>query len=73
MLEEDSYISYLIFRHIVGSATPEEEGRLMEWIEKSEENRRLFDSLTDIGTLSGEFASRNLINTERPARDMEMR
>lgn len=72
-MNHESYISRLIYRHMLGTITPEENSRLEQWLEECEENRRFFDSLTDPCALSEAWMIHRVTSPQRPALDMERR
>lgn len=69
----ESYISRLIYRRLLGTITPEENARLDSWLSEREDNRRFFDSLTDSRSLADAHMAHRVIDPLRPALDMERR
>ena len=72
-MHHESYISRLIYRHLIGTITPEEASRLRQWLDESEDNRLFLDSLADPLALTDEHHTRRVVDPLRPARDMELR
>ena len=66
-------ISILIYRHIIGTLTPEEKAELDEWTARSRENEKFVKRVTSPEELQRWRERRNVINTERPAHDMRLR
>lgn len=72
-MNNESYISHLIYRRLLGTITPEENAELERWLGECEENRRFFDSLTDPRELSDAWMVHRVTSPLRPALDMERR
>lgn len=72
-MNNESYISHLIYRRLLGTITPEENAELERWLGECEENRRFFDSLTDPRELSDAWMIHRVTSPLRPALDMERR
>lgn len=72
-MNNESYISHLIYRRLLGTITPEENAELERWLGECEENRRFFDSLTDPRELSDAWMIHRVTAPLRPALDMERR
>lgn len=72
-MNNESYISHLIYRRLLGTITPEEDTELERWLDECEENRRFFDSLTDPRELSAAWMIHRVTSPLRPALDMERR
>ena len=69
----ESYISRLIYRRLLGTITPEENARLDSWLSEREDNRRFFDTLTDSRSLADARMAHRVVDPMRPALDMERR
>lgn len=67
-MHHESYISRLIYRHLIGTITPEEATRLRQWLDESEDNRLFLDSLADPSALTDEHLTRRVVDPcVRPA------
>ena len=66
-MHHESYISRLIYRHLIGTITPEEASRLRQWLDESEDNRLFLDSLADPLALTDEHHTRRVVDPLRPA------
>lgn len=69
----DMTIGRLIRRSILGTITPAERAELQAWIEASPDHRRFYEWATSDRHIADEYRSRRVIDTSRPARDMELR
>lgn len=65
--------SKLLVKKFKGSLSPEETAALDAWIAADESHRKLAGRLLDPDLLDEEYRSENLINTERPLREMQAR
>lgn len=72
-MNNESYISHLIYRRLLGTITPEEDAELERWLGECGENRRFFDSLTDPREISDAWMIHRVTSPLRPALDMEHR
>lgn len=66
----DQRITRLIYRDLIGSITPAEREILERWLNESDAHRQFYDSISDPDMLRDEMISRDVIDYERPARDM---
>lgn len=72
-LSDYKHIVLLIYKHIIGHLTPEEENILTAWRKADERNEALFRRLTDTDFLEREFRRLNVIDSARPQADMQAR
>lgn len=72
-IKDESYISRLIYRSIIGTITTDERKSLDQWLDADQDNRRFYQSLTDYRSLTEELVTRNVIDYTRPAQDMRLR
>ena len=66
-------ISRLILKELTSALSPEEKDELQAWVKGSDENRRLYASLTDPKALQETLALWQMVDTERASRDMQHR
>lgn len=66
----DRDITRIIYRHIIGTITPQEKAVLDDWLKADDEHRRFFDHITDTEMLRDEILSRSVVGYNRPAADM---
>lgn len=66
----DERIAYLIYRRLIGTATPDEDKSLEEWLDADEANRQFYSRISDIDMLREEIFARSVVDYERPAHDM---
>lgn len=66
-------ISDLIYKSIIGKLTTEERAELDAWVKEDEANGRFLSDITDPAALKSERDSRRLIDSSRPAADMQRR
>jgi transmembrane sensor len=63
-IDENLYIANLIFRHLIGRLSPEEEKTLAAWAQLSQGNRRLLNSFEDDATFFDQWVKFNTIDRE---------
>lgn len=68
-----NYISDLIFKDITSAITREQKAELDAWVKSSEENERIYRSLCNNEKLDGEYACWNMVDFQRPMKNMERR
>lgn len=66
-------ISQLIYRHILGTITPEEQAELDRWTAAHPDNGAFFRSMADGPALDRDLKAARRIDTARPAADMQRR
>lgn len=66
-------ISRLIYRHILGTISPEEEKELRAWATEDPDNAEFMKGLVDVEYLLRERKLRGVVDTSRPERDMRRR
>jgi len=66
-------ISQLIYRHILGTITPDEQAELDRWIAAHPDNAAFFQSMADSPALDRDLKAARRIDPARPAADMQLR
>ena len=66
-------ISDLIYKSIIGKLTTEERAELDAWVKEDEANGRFLSEFSDFVALKNERDNRRLIDSSRPAADMQRR
>ncbi|WP_300877529.1 FecR family protein [uncultured Duncaniella sp.] len=64
-------ISSLIIKKLTSSLSRSEEAELQAWVDESDENRRLYERLTDPKALQETLALWQMVDTGRACRDMQ--
>lgn len=64
-------ISELLIKRLSVRLSPAEEAELKAWRDECEENRRLYDRLTDPASLKKSLDLWHMVDTARPCRDMQ--
>lgn len=64
-------ISELLIKRLSARLSSEEEAELQAWRDESEENRRLYEQLTDPMSLKASLDLWRMVDTSRPCRDMQ--
>ena len=67
------HISQLIYRHILGTVTPEEQAELDRWIAAHPDNEAFFFFIADCTALDRDLRAARRIDTARPVADMQRR
>lgn len=66
-------ISELLYRRLIGTLTSEEQARLDAWIAEDPANAEMARRLSDGEWLAGYYRRRRMVDTSRPAADMQRR
>lgn len=66
-------ISEIILKHLVGTASEEEECQLKSWRQESAEHEAMYERLTSITHLEGEWRRRKAVNYQRASQQMTQR
>lgn len=70
-MNQDHDISRIIYRHLLGLSTPEEETTLGEWMSRSEENKDFVSRVSEFQNIEKEIYARRIVNCERAAKEMD--
>lgn len=73
MQRQNARITLLIYKSILGTITPEESAELEQWRKADPHHEESYRRLTDVRFLEREYRRLNLIDHERPLRDMQAR
>lgn len=72
-MEQSEYIAKLIYRHLVGDLSEEEQKTLDDWIAANPSHRTLYERLLNEDYLKQQYNRRRAINYHRPMKAMKAR